>query len=108
MKYCIERISRLSNGGKRISIIFLISIFLAGCISSVKKMNSLEIGMTKRQVKEVLGEPYRISREESKERLTFILTGNSDFGYVIPTGEEYFVLLENGRVISFGKKGDFK
>jgi predicted oxidoreductase (fatty acid repression mutant protein) len=84
-----------------IIIMFLSVIFLLGCAESFQRMNNLKIGMTKQEVIEVIGAPNSTSATKNVEYLK----------YRISTGlfytDEYYVRLLDGKVESYGQKGDF-
>ena len=86
---------------KRIIIIFLSVVFLLGCAESFQRINNLKIGMTKQEVIEVVGAPDSTSATKNVEYLK----------YRIKTGlfytDEYYVRLLDGKVESYGQKGDF-
>lgn len=72
---------------------------------SAKVINLINIGMTKEQVIKVMGTPASSKGEFKKEILEYVLysTGDSARG-----DREYFwVTLENGKVVQYGKAGDF-
>ena len=85
----------------RIIIMFLSVALLLGCAESFQRMNNLKIGMTKQEVIEVIGTPNSTSATKNVEYLK----------YRISTGlfytDEYYVRLLDGKVESYGQKGDF-
>lgn len=87
----------------RIIIMLLFIAFLLGCAGteSFQRMNNLKIGMTKQEVLEVIGAPNSTSATTNVEYLK----------YRISTGlfytDEYYVRLLDGKVESYGQKGDF-
>lgn len=93
---------------KQIIIMFLSVAFLIGCAGagSFQRMNSLKIGMTKPEVIEAIGVPNSISATRiSATRIVEYL------GYRINTGwfstDKYYVKLVDGKVESYGQRGDF-
>lgn len=69
------------------------------------KMNDIEIGMTKKQVIEIMGQPGSTSAINNTMYLNYIL---HEWNH--PDGKEktaYFVRLIDGKVESYGKAGDF-
>ncbi len=67
--------------------------------------NLISIGMTRAQVIEVMGTPASSKGEFNKEILEYVLypTGDSTLG-----DREYFwITLENGKVVQYGRAGDF-
>ena len=70
-------------------------------------MNSLSIGMTKKDVIRAMGEPSSTAVPVgSNEILRYRLTPDHTHA-VYGITEEYFVKLVDGKVTSFGKIGDF-
>ena len=86
---------------KRMLILFFLSSLVLGCAGSAKKINNLDIGMTKAEVIEVMGEPNYTSAVNDVEILSYKLTSNSLFS------ETYFVRIVNGSVDRFGPQGSF-
>ena len=86
---------------KRIIIIFLSVAFILGCAESFQRINNLKIGMTKQEVIEAIGVPYRTSASGNVEYLK----------YQIDTGifysDLYLVRLLDGKVDAYGQRGDF-
>ena len=58
----------------RIIVIFIAVVFLFGCAVSSKKMNQLNLGMTKQEVIETIGEPTSTSAKRNTEYLNYHLT----------------------------------
>jgi len=87
----------------RIVVIFLSVAFLFSCAGSYsfKKMNQLKIDMTKQEVIEVLGTPNSTSATRNVEYLKYLINKG-----IFDTAE-YYVRLEDGKVESYGEKGDF-
>ena len=85
----------------RIIIVLLLVAFLFGCAGMSPKMNNLKIGMTKQEVIEAIGAPYRTSASGNVEYLK----------YQIDTGifysDLYLVRLLDGKVDAYGQRGDF-
>jgi len=79
---------------------FLLSLVL-GCAGSAKKINHLNIGMTKAEVIEAMGEPNYTSATSNVEILSYKLTSYSLFS------DMYFVRIKNGKVDRFGQQGSF-
>ena len=85
----------------RILVILLSVVFLIGCAGSAKKMNQLNLGMTKQEVIEAIGEPTSTSAKRNAEYLNYHL---STGGFYTNT---YYVRLLDGKVDAFGQAGDF-
>jgi len=69
------------------------------------KMNTIEIGMTKKQVIDIMGQPGSTSAINNTMYLNYML---HEWNH--PDGKEktaYFVRLIDGKVESYGKAGDF-
>ncbi len=84
----------------------LILFLLIGCATgadkwTADKMNSIEIGMTRDRVIELLGMPSSTSAIESKVYLSYYLR-ERHYGT-----RPFFVRLIDGKVESFGRRGDF-
>ena len=92
---------------QKIACLFFISVFFIGCATAYK-MNNVSVGMSKREVIDALGSPGSTAAEGNggAEYLTYYLyaTGN-DAIYKMAT--PYFVKIVDGRVVSFGRAGDF-
>jgi hypothetical protein len=86
---------------KRIIIIFLSVAFILGCAESFQRINNLKIGMTKQEVIEVVGVPNSTSATKNVEYLKYRI--NTGLFYT----DEYYVRLLDGKVESYGQKGDF-
>jgi len=86
---------------KRMLILLFLSILVLGCAGSAKKINNLNIGMTKAEVIEVMGEPNFTSAANDVEILSYELISNSLFS------DMYHVSIKNGKVERFGKQGSF-
>ncbi len=93
---------------KYFSILVILS--LTGCMAAVfgtaDQLNQLSIGMTKEDVLNKLVQPKTISAKEGIEYLQYkwvksVIAADGNFP------EDYYVAINNGRVISFGRKGDF-
>lgn len=84
---------------KKIIIMVVCALGLSGCVSS--KLNQLETGMRKKEVIEIMGNPYKTSAHNNYEYMSYHLY-NPDLSY-----SDYFVRLVNGKVDSYGLVGDF-
>jgi hypothetical protein len=85
----------------RIIVIFVAVVFLFSCAGSSKKMNQLNLGMTKQEVIEAIGEPTSTSAKRNKEYLNYHLTTGGFYTNV------YYVRLLDGKVNAYGQSGDF-
>ena len=86
---------------KRMLILFFLSSLVLGCAGSAKRINNLNIGMTKAEVIEAMGEPNYTSATNDVEILSYKLTSSS------LVSDTYFVRIKNGRVDRFGQQGSF-
>jgi hypothetical protein len=114
---------------KNTSILILTILFLLmGCAGTASKTNQLNLGMTKSQVIEVMGEPTSSHATDGVEYMVYRLTAGSTAGTnagcaalalitfgIAYTKEEcsggqridYFAQFKEGKLISYGKVGDF-
>jgi len=65
-------------------------------------MNSVSLGMSKENVIKIMGKPISTSAIEGTEYLNYTLT---DPVYYTP--DPYYVCIKEGKVSSYGRKGDF-
>ena len=86
---------------RRIFVLIVAAGVILGCAGTSKKLNRVQIGMTKPEVIAVMGEPNYSSVREDIEILNYKLLSNSIFT------EDYIVRLKQGKVDLFGKRGDF-
>jgi hypothetical protein len=86
------------------------AVSLTGCMAMVfgtaDQLNKVSVGMTRQEVIQTLGEPKAISAKGDLEYLQYrwvktVVAADANFP------EDYFVAVKNGRVVSYGKKGDF-
>lgn len=101
-------------------IIFI--LFLNSCFpltaNSLKRIN---VNNTEEQVVKVLGKPYSKKAYYNKEYFVYyihddffsIFFNMKKFPFVgfypfLRTGEEYWVIIEDGRVVSFGSSSNYK
>ena len=77
---------------------------LLGC-TSAKRANKLCVGMSKPEVVHVLGTPSSTSEVEGTEILRYQLRSREQPR--VSSSDQYFGKVVNGRVVSFGRMGDF-
>lgn len=85
--------------------LFAIVLTLSACATS-QKINSISVGMTKAQVIQLMGSPASVSAKGGVEYLNYALYETHEaamYGWSSP----YFVRLIDGKVDSFGRRGDF-
>ncbi|MBI4991434.1 hypothetical protein HZB96_05065 [Candidatus Gottesmanbacteria bacterium] len=86
---------------KKLIYIFIMALLIAGCATAAK-MNRLSVGMSKDEVIKVMGNPNSQKASEGVECLEYYLS-NSMMG---DTGT-YWVMMKDGKVIQYGRAGDF-
>lgn len=87
--------------------LFLPLLFLLiGCGPSARKMTRINLGMTKAEVIQTIGQPVSVSAIEGVEYLNYRLTEESE-GYYGAFAYPYFVRIKNGIVDAYGRLGDF-
>jgi len=92
------------------SILFILACSLSGCMAMVHgtadQLNKISVGMPKDEVLKVLGPPKIVSADKGIEYLQYRWVKT-----VIATDanwpDDYFVAIRDGKVASFGRKGDF-
>ena len=86
-------------------LVVLLCLGLCGCATMSQKMNSISLGMSKDEVMKKMGNPISTSATENTEYLNYSLVESADgiIGYPRP----YYVCIRDGKVISYGRKGDF-
>lgn len=98
---------------KSIAYVSLVLV-MVGCAPKAHQMSghiaNASLGMTKQQVMNTMGQPTSVSAKGSTEYMMYKLcTAEGDFmnDWRCRHWESYFVRLVNGRVESYGQKGDF-
>ena len=98
---------------KKMVIVLMLALFLIGCQDSRswldpggwnrEKLNELEVGMTKEQVTEIMGTPYR-REAENKSEWWLYKTDASYRGQWLRESEYLTPLVfENGELVGWGK-----
>lgn len=96
----------------RTSILYVlfISLFLTGCMAMIfgtaDQLNKLSVGMKKDEVIRLLGQPKSVSAVGNTEYLKYrwvktVIAADGNFP------EDYYVTLLNGKVLNYGRAGDF-
>jgi hypothetical protein len=83
-----------------ITILSLAILLFTGCKSgwiNAKKMNQLQIGMTKADVVKILGEPHSSEAGEGVDKIWYL---HDEGGY---KHQPYFVNFKGGKVIAYGR-----
>jgi hypothetical protein len=86
---------------RRIFVLIIAAGIILGCAGTSKKMNKVQLGMTKPEVIAVMGEPNYSSVRDDIEILHYKLTSTSFFT------DDYIIRLKQGNVDLLGKRGDF-
>lgn len=86
---------------KRLIFILLAIVLLFGCAASSKKMNRLQLGMTKADVIKAMGSPKSSSASKNIEYLKYRFRTDGLFT------ADYYIRLREGKVDAFGSVGDF-
>lgn len=103
-------------------IFCILFILLSGCFpltsNSLKKIN---VNNTEKQVVEVLGKPFSKKAYYNKTYLVYYIHDDLfsiffnlkrfpfvGFSPLLRTGDEYWVIMEDGKVVSFGSASNFK
>ena len=88
---------------KNIFILSLCLILLAGC-ATASLMNRVDIGMTKDEAIRAIGRQPSTTKAniDGTQILEYVLL-NSYTGLY----EQYWIVLKNGKVVQFGRAGDF-
>lgn len=97
------------NARLKFSLLFaLTSVGLLGCAATPEKMVDLQMGMNRAAVFQTMGNPTSVSKINESEYLNYNLCVNQCAG-PIPFRQfrPFYVRLINGKVESFGEKGDF-
>lgn len=91
-------------------LLSLLIIFLSGCMAAVfgtaDQLNQLSIGMSKEEVLKRLGPPKSTAANAGIEYMQYrwvktVIAADGNFP------DDYYVGIRDGRVESFGRKGDF-
>ena len=89
---------------RKIFILSVVVILISGCVTT-KRTNLISLGMTKAEVTKIMGTPASSKGQSNKEILEYVLFPTWDSTW---RDREYFwVTLENGKVVQYGRAGDF-
>jgi outer membrane protein assembly factor BamE (lipoprotein component of BamABCDE complex) len=100
-----------NNGWAQVATSMAIAAVLVSCATSVKRLNKVQLGMSRAQVEEILGEPHRVEAEAREQRLYYWLSesrvteamfGGLMRGLNLGKGK-YLVTLVDDRCTSFKK-----
>lgn len=88
---------------KRLALVLL--LVFSGC-DNAEKMNRLSVGMTKQEVKSVLGSPKTSSASDGFEYWKFFLADEKQ-RWVTGGFGDYMVKFKDGKVVAYGKEDEF-
>lgn len=108
-------------------VVIFLSILLAACANTARNLNAVSVGMTKADVINVLGDPDETRAAEGIEYLIYELRKAPSAGAQTACGvagvytlglaylfkdcqysdNDYFVQLKGGKVMAYGRIGDF-
>jgi outer membrane protein assembly factor BamE (lipoprotein component of BamABCDE complex) len=86
-------------------LIFILCLGFIGC-ATAGKMNLVSLGMTKSEVISTMGKPVSTSATDGTEYLNYRFSETSDDDFM-GRATPYYVCIRDGKVISFGRMGDF-
>ena len=102
------------NSMKKLLLSASLILLMVGCAPKPHQMSShistASLGMTKQQVLSTMGQPNSVSAKGMTEYMMYKLCtvqGGFMQDYRCMRWDSYFVRLVNGRVESYGQKGDF-
>jgi outer membrane protein assembly factor BamE (lipoprotein component of BamABCDE complex) len=84
----------------------MLCLLLTGCATSTK-INQLSLGMNKLEVIKVMGQPVSTSASQGTEYLNYKLSETDDDAFM-GVSTPYAVCLKDGKVVSYGRHGDFE
>lgn len=90
---------------RRTISLFTLMILIGGC-ATAQKMNNVSLGMNKAEVIKAMGRPSSTKAIGNEETLEYMLsaTSNDDFNGIY---NQYWITLQDGRVVSYGRAGDY-
>lgn len=91
---------------KRIFVV-LLCLGLLGCATTSDVMNRLSLGMTKPEVIKAMGQPDHTKAEYGREVLEYRLHPARGYWTSVTYPEPYWVELQDGKVVRYGRAGDF-
>ena len=83
-------------------LLLIFCLGLVGC-ATARLLNSINVGMSKAEVIKIMGNPESTSASGGKEYLSYLYQSR-DVAFKVDT---FFVCLVDGKVVEYGKKGDF-
>lgn len=88
-----------------VSMLVIALVLISACATS-SKINKVSLGMTKEQVIDKLGDPDATKAMNNQETLVYFYSDTATDGWY-GRSSEYWVILQNGLVRSYGRAGDF-
>jgi len=85
----------------------ILSFFFVGCTGTTANLNRISVGMTKAEVIEQVGRPDSVSAKDNAEYLVYYWATPKQIFVDENSLPEYYIKLIDGKVTSYGKKGDF-
>lgn len=86
---------------KKAIVVSMFGVFLAGCACDINRenLNKLQVGMTKAQILEIMGKPYRREAQGQDEWLLYETETNTwtESDWLTP------LLIEDGKLVGWGK-----
>lgn len=97
----------MKTAGKLFTIAMLVPlIWLSGCSTPARRMNEIQVGMTRADVLSVLGQPISKGVDGDSEILYYKLAENiSDYSHSFWGGQPYYVKITDGKVAAYGRQG---
>ena len=89
-----------------IRFISIISLFYLFSCANAHKTSLLSLGMTKKEVIRILGNPGSVAATDKAEFLRYFLYETSDNAWR-SIHATYYIKLENDKVVLYGRQGDF-
>ena len=91
---------------KQILIVLLTCVVLNGCVTTTSSTNRLHSGMTKAEVIKVMGNPTSVKAKDNNETLEYLLYPTWS-PTIYDKKQQYWVILNNGKVTQYGNAGDY-
>ena len=89
-------------------VALLLCLGLCGCATAYSnRMNNMRLGMSKDEVIQAMGHPASISATEGVEYLNYRFSDTADEALLYNITHDYSVCLKDGKVVSYGRRGDF-
>ena len=76
-------------------------LLVIGCAAPAKKLNRLQLGMSRQEVVDIIGEPDSTSSRQDEILLKYRLRTSGLWT------NNFYVRLQDGKVDAFGQVGDF-